>query len=160
MQTGSFRLQSGHLRWVYSDHSSKTHISVCLRSSWSYTGCLGQHCQHTETPEPRWAQLTSHSIFTSLCSLKRIKDRAISRFQQKKPYTYTTTDAKSSFTSSFPLFSLYLQDSEIYNSHFHNENLVMTVNNLFGAGTDTTSSTLRWTLLLMAKYPTIQGKEL
>ncbi|KAI5619049.1 cytochrome P450 2K1-like, partial [Silurus asotus] len=39
---------------------------------------------------------------------------------------------------------------------FHDQNLIITVSNLFAAGTDTTSTTLRWCLLLMAKYPQIQ----
>uniref|UniRef100_A0A672IXP3 Cytochrome P450 2K1-like n=1 Tax=Salarias fasciatus TaxID=181472 RepID=A0A672IXP3_SALFA len=43
-------------------------------------------------------------------------------------------------------------------SHFTEENLIYTVANLFGAGTDTTATTLRWALLLMAKYPQIQDK--
>lgn len=45
------------------------------------------------------------------------------------------------------------------NSYYHDDNLLMTVVNLFAAGTDSTSSTIRFGLLLMAKYPKIQGKE-
>ncbi|XP_042168396.1 cytochrome P450 2K1-like [Oncorhynchus tshawytscha] len=41
-------------------------------------------------------------------------------------------------------------------SFYHDNNLVFSVGNLFGAGTDTTGTTLRWGLLLMAKYPHIQ----
>ncbi|KAI1886498.1 hypothetical protein AGOR_G00196360 [Albula goreensis] len=43
-------------------------------------------------------------------------------------------------------------------SYFHNNNLIMTIGNLFAAGTDTTGATLRWSLLLMAKYPHIQDR--
>nr|XP_006137091.1 cytochrome P450 2K6-like [Pelodiscus sinensis] len=43
-------------------------------------------------------------------------------------------------------------------SHFKNENLQSLVSNLFMAGTETTSTTLRWGLLLMMKYPDIQKK--
>ncbi|XP_055362493.1 cytochrome P450 2K1-like isoform X1 [Betta splendens] len=51
-----------------------------------------------------------------------------------------------------------LEDAEISNSHFHNENILMTVTQLFSAGTDTTATTLMWGLLLMAKYPQVQDQ--
>ncbi|XP_060087019.1 cytochrome P450 2K6-like [Heteronotia binoei] len=44
------------------------------------------------------------------------------------------------------------------NRFFHNENLKVVVENLFGGGMETTSVTLRWGLLLMMKYPEIQKK--
>ncbi|XP_067150961.1 cytochrome P450 2K6-like [Apteryx mantelli] len=44
------------------------------------------------------------------------------------------------------------------NGYFHNDNLIEVVRNLFVAGMETTSSTLRWGLLLMMKYPEIQKK--
>ncbi|MEE6507511.1 hypothetical protein FKM82_025294 [Ascaphus truei] len=40
--------------------------------------------------------------------------------------------------------------------YFHNDNLTMLVSNLFAAGMETTSTTIRWGLLLMMKYPDIQ----
>uniref|UniRef100_M3ZRI8 Cytochrome P450 2K4-like n=1 Tax=Xiphophorus maculatus TaxID=8083 RepID=M3ZRI8_XIPMA len=50
------------------------------------------------------------------------------------------------------------EDSCVKDTHFTEENLLYTVSNLFGAGTDTTAATLRWGLLLMAKYPQIQDQ--
>ncbi|XP_053316446.1 cytochrome P450 2B19-like [Spea bombifrons] len=44
------------------------------------------------------------------------------------------------------------------NLYFHNDNLTMLAVDLFIAGMETTSSTLRWGLLLMMKYPDIQRK--
>eukprot|EP00079_Xenopus_tropicalis_P036213 XP_017949984.1 PREDICTED: cytochrome P450 2C31 isoform X2 [Xenopus tropicalis] len=41
---------------------------------------------------------------------------------------------------------------------FHDENLTVLLGNLFGAGMETTSTTLRWGLLLMMKYPEVQKK--
>ncbi|KAM3930510.1 cytochrome P450 2K1-like [Leptodactylus fuscus] len=43
-------------------------------------------------------------------------------------------------------------------SYFHNGNLTSVVRNLFSAGMETSSTTLRWGLLLMIKYPEIQEK--
>ncbi|KAG7461061.1 hypothetical protein MATL_G00205960 [Megalops atlanticus] len=43
-------------------------------------------------------------------------------------------------------------------SYFHEWNLLCTVTNLFVAGTETSSSTLSWALLIMTKYPHIQKK--
>ncbi|KAM9316378.1 uncharacterized protein PAF06_007388 [Gastrophryne carolinensis] len=42
--------------------------------------------------------------------------------------------------------------------YFHDENLSALVSNLFGAGMETTSTTLRWGLMLMMKYPETQKK--
>ncbi|KAK7906670.1 hypothetical protein WMY93_015282 [Mugilogobius chulae] len=50
------------------------------------------------------------------------------------------------------------KEKGVPNSPFHEENLAQTVIQLFFAGTDTTATTLRWALLLMAKYPHIQDQ--
>ncbi|XP_066526606.1 cytochrome P450 2K4-like isoform X5 [Hoplias malabaricus] len=50
------------------------------------------------------------------------------------------------------------EESGEKNSFFHRQNLLYTVANLFGAGTDTTAATLRWGFLFMAKYPHIQDR--
>uniref|UniRef100_A0A3Q1JTG6 Uncharacterized protein n=1 Tax=Anabas testudineus TaxID=64144 RepID=A0A3Q1JTG6_ANATE len=51
-----------------------------------------------------------------------------------------------------------LEESGVTNSHFNDDHLFAIVLDLFAAGTDTTATTLRWALLLMAKYPKIQDQ--
>ncbi|XP_043566992.1 cytochrome P450 2K6-like [Chiloscyllium plagiosum] len=50
------------------------------------------------------------------------------------------------------------KESVNHNSYFHEDNLLTSTNNLFAAGMETTSTTLRWGMLLMMKYPEIQKK--
>ncbi|XP_048057714.1 cytochrome P450 2K1-like isoform X2 [Megalobrama amblycephala] len=51
-----------------------------------------------------------------------------------------------------------LVDSFLIRKQSDEENLLAMVGNLFAAGTDTTGTTLRWGLMLMAKYPHIQDR--
>lgn len=48
------------------------------------------------------------------------------------------------------------QDKDLPTSEFHLDNLVSTVLNLFLAGTETTSTTIRYIIMLLIKYPKIQ----
>uniref|UniRef100_A0A673CL77 Cytochrome P450 2K1-like n=1 Tax=Sphaeramia orbicularis TaxID=375764 RepID=A0A673CL77_9TELE len=48
--------------------------------------------------------------------------------------------------------------SGVINPHFLDANLHRTVQQLFGAGTETTATTFRWILLFMIKYPKIQDQ--
>ncbi|XP_029984081.1 cytochrome P450 2K1-like [Sphaeramia orbicularis] len=62
------------------------------------------------------------------------------------------------FIDAFMVRQKHLENSGNNNNHFHKKNLMVTVLNLFAAGTETTSTTLRWGLLLMAKYPKLQDQ--
>lgn len=50
-----------------------------------------------------------------------------------------------------------LEDADINNLYYHDDNLLHTTLNLFTAGTETTADTLKWGLLFITKYPHIQG---
>uniref|UniRef100_A0A4W5MUX8 Uncharacterized protein n=1 Tax=Hucho hucho TaxID=62062 RepID=A0A4W5MUX8_9TELE len=62
------------------------------------------------------------------------------------------------FVDSFLVRKQTLEESGNMDSLYHDNNLVFSITNLFSAGTDTTGTTLRWGLLLMAKYPHIQDQ--
>ncbi|KAM4694841.1 cytochrome P450 2K1-like [Discoglossus pictus] len=50
------------------------------------------------------------------------------------------------------------EDKSASGKYFHNDNLKHLVSDLFGAGMETTSTTLRWGFVIMMKYPEIQKK--
>lgn len=50
------------------------------------------------------------------------------------------------------------KESRNSHTHFHNENLLFSMLDLFAAGTETISTPVRWGLLMMMKYPEIQSK--
>ncbi|XP_036049011.1 cytochrome P450 2C29-like isoform X2 [Onychomys torridus] len=56
------------------------------------------------------------------------------------------------------LSSPWLQENHNQQSEFTLENLAATVSNLFTAGTETTSTTLRYALLLLLKHPHVTAK--
>ncbi|XP_052028303.1 cytochrome P450 2C39 isoform X4 [Apodemus sylvaticus] len=56
------------------------------------------------------------------------------------------------------LSSPWLQVKLRYDLKFSLENLASTINDLFGAGTETTSTTLRYALLLLLRYPHVTAK--
>ncbi|XP_068434474.1 cytochrome P450 2K1-like [Clinocottus analis] len=62
------------------------------------------------------------------------------------------------FVDAFLTRKLNLEESGIQDSHYHDDNLVYSVMNLFAAGTATTGNTLQWGLLFMAKYPHFQDQ--
>ncbi|TWW70017.1 Cytochrome P450 2K1 [Takifugu flavidus] len=62
------------------------------------------------------------------------------------------------FVDCFLLRKQKEADSGVIDSLYNEKNLLYSLGNLFAAGTDTTATTLRWGLLLMAKYPRIQDQ--
>ncbi|XP_015273795.1 PREDICTED: cytochrome P450 2K3-like, partial [Gekko japonicus] len=61
-----------------------------------------------------------------------------------------------SFIDAFLIQQQEEKNKNQSNAFFHNENLIAVVGDLFAAGMDSISTTLRWGLLLMMKYPEIQ----
>ncbi|KAJ8335086.1 hypothetical protein SKAU_G00407250 [Synaphobranchus kaupii] len=75
-------------------------------------------------------------------------------YQQRKA-EHDSNDVRS-FIDRFIVRQNEEQDNP--NTFFDDQNMVFSIGNLFGAGTETTSTTLRWGLLFMMKYPHIQEK--
>ncbi|KAM9318765.1 uncharacterized protein KZ484_023070 [Pholidichthys leucotaenia] len=87
----------------------------------------------------------------------QIKD--LSGFIKKKIQEHKETLNSSSPRDYIDSFLIRMdQENNNPKTEFHYDNLVPTVINLFGAGTETTSSTIRFALSVLIKYPNIQEK--
>lgn len=61
------------------------------------------------------------------------------------------------FVDAFLIHKENQEESDVNAHYYHEDNLLHCAMNLFGAGTDTTATTLQWGLLYITKYPHIQG---
>ncbi|KAM3616931.1 uncharacterized protein V6R79_026344 [Siganus canaliculatus] len=111
-----------------------------------------------------WGQL--YNIFPRL--MERLPGRhhkAFARIETLREFTmqkiqeHQDTVDHSSPRDYIDCFLIRLsQEKHLPTTEFHYENLVSTVLNLYLAGTETTSSTIRYALTVLIKYPKIQEK--
>ncbi|KAM7099620.1 cytochrome P450 2J2 [Molossus nigricans] len=94
---------------------------------------------------------THHTLFKKWEKLKSF----ISRMIENHKRDWNPDDTRD-------FIDAYLQEMQKHDgnatSSFHEENLIFSALDLFIAGTETTSTTLRWALLYMALHPEIQEK--
>ncbi|KAJ0070559.1 hypothetical protein NL108_015882 [Boleophthalmus pectinirostris] len=92
-----------------------------------------------------------HTMFTEMNEVRE--------FHRKKIEEHMKTLDPSSPRDFIDCFLIRMnQERDNPNTEFHFENLWSTVLNLFAAGTETTSSTIRFALSVLIKYPDIQKR--
>ncbi|XP_061452471.1 cytochrome P450 2F5-like [Rhineura floridana] len=92
-----------------------------------------------------------HQIFRNFEKLRQFIAERI-RWHQKD----LDPDAPRDFIDCFLI--RMEQEKQDPLSHFHTETLVMTTHNLFFGGTETTSTTIRFSFLILMKYPEVAAK--
>ncbi|XP_043945460.1 cytochrome P450 2K6-like [Protopterus annectens] len=83
------------------------------------------------------------------------QEEYFSEFIKSSRQTMDENDIRS-FVDAFMLKQQ--EENKKTHTYFTDENLLVSTWNLFGAGTETSSTTLLWAFLLMMKYPEIQKK--
>uniref|UniRef100_UPI0037E7D261 cytochrome P450 2Y3 n=1 Tax=Semicossyphus pulcher TaxID=241346 RepID=UPI0037E7D261 len=96
-----------------------------------------------------WLPGQQHKIFARIEELRGFIVEKIQEHQD-------TLDPSSPRDYIDCFLSRLSQEKDIPTSEFHHDNLVSTVLNLYLAGTETTSSTIRFALSVLIKYPKIQ----
>ncbi|XP_067831176.1 cytochrome P450 2G1-like isoform X2 [Heptranchias perlo] len=91
-------------------------------------------------------------LFENAAKIKSFLREMIQNHKDKHTKGSTPKDFIDSFLIKME------EEKDDPNSEFNDENLLLSTFNIFLAGTDTTSSTMRWGLLLFLKYPEVQEK--
>ncbi|XP_072331404.1 cytochrome P450 2K1-like [Scyliorhinus torazame] len=86
------------------------------------------------------------------------RDRIYGIFNDFFKAAKETLSENSIQSFSEALIMKYQQESRGQDSEFENRDMLATIIDLFSGGTETTSTTICWGLLLMMKYPEIQKK--
>ncbi|TFJ96339.1 l-threonine 3-dehydrogenase [Platysternon megacephalum] len=131
---------------------------------WSFLTWVGLINQNFQLLSSPWGQM--YNIFPGPMScLPGPHNRIFENFEQLRLFVLErVTMHQESFDPNGPrdFIDCFLLKMEQENqdplSYFQTETLVMTTHNLFFAGTETVSTTLRYGFLLLMKYPEIQGE--
>uniref|UniRef100_A0A673BSN7 Cytochrome P450 2G1-like n=1 Tax=Sphaeramia orbicularis TaxID=375764 RepID=A0A673BSN7_9TELE len=92
-----------------------------------------------------------HKLFTGIEELKKFIRKNIQEHED-------TLDMSSPRDYIDCFLTRANMEKDLPTTEFNNDNLVPTVLNLFAAGTDSTSSTIKFALSVLSKYPKIQEK--
>ncbi|ELW72371.1 cytochrome P450 2F3 [Tupaia chinensis] len=98
-----------------------------------------------------WLPGPHHRIFRNFAELRVFISEQIQRHRQ----TRQPGEPRDFIDCFLDQMDKEQQDPK---SHFQDETLVMTTHNLFFGGTETTSTTLRYGLLILLKYPEVAAK--
>uniref|UniRef100_A0A3P8TCR4 Cytochrome P450, family 2, subfamily Y, polypeptide 3 n=1 Tax=Amphiprion percula TaxID=161767 RepID=A0A3P8TCR4_AMPPE len=96
-----------------------------------------------------WLPGRQHKVFANIEKLRQFTMTKIQEHQD-------TLDISSPRDYIDCFLTRLSQEKDIPTTEFHHDNLVSTVLNLYLAGTETSSSTMRYALNLLIKYPKIQ----
>ncbi|XP_030345306.1 cytochrome P450 2K6-like [Strigops habroptila] len=143
-------------------------VSILLGKRFDYKDSRFVRLLHLTNENMRLAGkplITIYNIFPHLGFLLRANKTLLQNRDEFHDYIQVTfvkhlkTLDKNDQRSFIDAFLVKQQEEKsTTNSYFHNGNLLSLVSNLFTAGVETISTTLKWSFLLMLKYPEIQRK--